>query len=166
MLFYDGEKMGNGVFARKDDSFAKEGSAFGTTDIERIAAFRNQGQGQFIFRSGEGVGQASAVQIQRDVMRCTDSVQRSEFVCCIQSAVFCRMGNVYHAGHNHMIPVIILLPSSKIGFYLIGTYFSQCMRQRYFCECSIIFYVVFFPVYAAEVAPCVRPIQWRRLHEH
>ena len=53
MLFYDGEKMGNGVFSWKDDSFAQQGSAFGTTDIERIAAFRNQGQGQFIFRSGE-----------------------------------------------------------------------------------------------------------------
>ena len=120
MLFYDGEKMGNGVFSWKDDSFAQQGSAFGTTDIERIAAFRNQGQGQFIFRSGEGVGQAGTIQIQRDVMRCTDSVQRSEFVCCIQSALFCRMGNVHHARHNHMIPAAILRPVAEVSFHIFG----------------------------------------------
>ena len=38
MLFYDGEKMGNGVFSWKDDSFAQQGSAFGTTDIPQSGA--------------------------------------------------------------------------------------------------------------------------------
>ena len=55
----------------------------------------------------------------------TDLMKLSKFFGCIQSTIFCRVGNIYYTGHDHMIPVAILLPGRKERFYIFCAQFSR-----------------------------------------
>lgn len=111
---------------RDDDGLAKQGAALGSADIEGVTEPRQIGKLNVVFRASESIGQPRTVHIQRNLMGSADCGNLLQFLKRVESSEFCRLRNIDHARHNHVIPVPILL-----GFTVVVNSSEETFRLVY-----------------------------------
>ena len=68
MLLDDGEKVRDEIRFWNHDGFPKQCAAFGAANVKNIAECGEVCQGQVILRAGQGIGEARAIHIERDLI--------------------------------------------------------------------------------------------------
>ena len=76
-LLDDGEKVRQKVRIRNDQCFAQKGPALGAADLAGVAELCKVGEGDCVFRGGQGIGQPGSVSVERDLPAAADLTDRS-----------------------------------------------------------------------------------------
>ena len=109
MLLDDGKEAGDQIRIRHDNSLPEEGSALGPADVKNIAIDRKIGKTDIICRAGKGIGQTGSVKLEGNAALSGYLVERLQFFPGVESPVLGRMGNIDHAGHDHVFAVIVVI---------------------------------------------------------
>ena len=107
MLLDDGKKGLDPVRVRDDHGLPEQGPALGPAYIKDVAEVRQVTEGQVVFRAGQGIAQAGAVQIERDPVFIADFPHLLQVFFRIQGPVFGRVGDIDHARCHHVVPVSV-----------------------------------------------------------
>lgn len=129
VLLHDREEMRCTVLLREDDGLAEECAAFRAADVEGIAARGNQRQAHIVLGAGERVGEAGAIEEERELVGLADCVQAAQFLGCVERAVLRRMRDVDHAGHDHVVAVAVGLEGRQICIDIFGAQLAIRMWQ-------------------------------------
>lgn len=78
VLFDDGKEMGNAAGVGDDHRFPEQGAAFGAADVEHVGEGREVLEGDVVFRGAQGIGQAGAVDVERNAMSLADIMNGGE----------------------------------------------------------------------------------------
>ena len=109
VLLDDGEKVWNEPRLGNDDRLAEQRAAFRAADVENVAQRGKVAQCHVVFRTGERVGKARAVNIERQTLFAAERADGRELLSGIERTVLRRLGDVDHPGHDRVVAVRVVL---------------------------------------------------------
>ena len=115
MLLDERKEMRKPSGIRDDHGFPEERAAFRTADIEGVAKTGKVRERKIIFRTGERIGKARAVEEKRDPVPAAHAADPGQFLFGIERTELGRLRNVNKARHDHMVAVLIVKVSSQSG---------------------------------------------------
>ena len=130
VLLDDGEKVRNEPWLGNDDRLAEQRAAFRAADAENVAQRGKVAQCHVVFRTGERVGKARAVNIERQALFAAERADGRELLSGIERAVLRRLGEVDHPGHDRVVAVRVVLVLIKQCADLGCGDLAVLLRQR------------------------------------
>ena len=130
VLLDDGKEMRDQRSIGNDDGLAKQGAAFRAANIENVGQARQVRQGDIVSGAGEGVGQAGTVDVERQVVAVADLADGRELGQRVQRAIFGRLRDIDHAGHDHVLAVAIVQVVFTVGSDGRSADFAKMMGER------------------------------------
>ena len=128
VLLDDGEKMRQQT-GLCHDSLSEQRAAFRAADVEYVAQLGKIVERHVVFGARQRIGQARAVQIQRDAILMTRGAYGGELCARIERAVFGGVGNIYHARHDRMVAGCVAQISVQARLDLRGGDLAVLVRQ-------------------------------------
>lgn len=119
-----GEEVTGHAAAREHDRLAAECPAFGAADVEGVGEARDVGQGDVGVGSGQAIGEARTVQVQRDLMAAAERREFFQLGQRVQRAQLGGMRNEHHAREHHVGVTGVGVESLQISFHVGGAQFA------------------------------------------
>lgn len=113
-----GEEVAGHAAAREHDRLAAERPAFGAADVEGVGEARDVGQGDVGVGSGQAIGEARTVQVQRDVVAAAEGRQLLQLGQRVQRAQLGGVRDEHHAGEHHVGETGVGVEGLQVGFHV------------------------------------------------